>query len=776
MEGKEPENTYDRVFQSFTNRGPNKRKIKPVETQLIQFAFGDSDSEDDEDFEIPNDDHDAESEASDVSHTLEESRNEQESSDSEQASSDENEQIKEAVTVDDLISTAKSSEPDTTSKQFDSLVKETNSNEDNESKSSKQDIMICGICLESESTEEDEVVACDGCGITVHEGCYGDIDDVEDDKSDSDAPTEPWFCDACKAGVEPSCELCPVKGGIFKQTDTGRWAHLVCALYTPGVGFRDIEKLQTIVLEDVPHSKWGLKQCMLCEDDQFSRTGICIDCDAGLCKTFFHVTCAQRNGLLSECPNAGEADENMADPLYAHCKLHTDKRIMKKRIWSYLTFQSNVKDFKPCDDSDEKERIEASLKKAKKEYREFRNKQAPPKIPIDKSPRLLSTCPEACKQLLKKAELLGYATNAHYNTAANKKQSHFHPMLSVEFVNHFYNREKWLKEAETTQGSLQDSINKLESELKILKDSCRDNPQQQKVKAKKETLNIELRNLHSALELIAGKKLALPSVLKPKKAQVQDTSQKLMDKIFLTCATCHKSHDQHLIVECDACHNYYHLGCVDPPLTSVPKKSANYIWQCMECDSSEEEEEEEEEKPAASDDDNSTPKRRPQRASTAPKKFTPSKSPDEKEQDKGKSKRGRKRKNGSRKSEVSSAKKTKVAQNDASSPEVKGGETRGRGRPRSKSTPVKVEEKQEKCSVCKESGSLSKMVKCDECLNNYHFQCLDPPVKKNPKHKGYLWICTNCDEASESEDSSDRSVDINTKKKEDNPEAKSGNE
>jgi len=38
----------------------------------------------------------------------------------------------------------------------------------------------------------------------------------------------------------------------------------------------------------------------LCEDARFARTGVCISCDAGMCRSFFHVTCAQREGLLSE--------------------------------------------------------------------------------------------------------------------------------------------------------------------------------------------------------------------------------------------------------------------------------------------------------------------------------------------------------------------------------------------------------------------------------------------------------------------------------------------
>ncbi|PIK60228.1 putative PHD finger protein 14 [Apostichopus japonicus] len=47
------------------------------------------------------------------------------------------------------------------------------------------------------------------------------------------------------------CELCPNLGGIFKETDAGRWVHIVCALYIPGVAFGDVEKLRWITLSEM---------------------------------------------------------------------------------------------------------------------------------------------------------------------------------------------------------------------------------------------------------------------------------------------------------------------------------------------------------------------------------------------------------------------------------------------------------------------------------------------------------------------------------------------
>ena len=60
------------------------------------------------------------------------------------------------------------------------------------------------------NSDEDEIIECDGCGILVHEGCYGTIeDDSRSVHSDlSTESTEPWFCDACKAGITQPVSTC----------------------------------------------------------------------------------------------------------------------------------------------------------------------------------------------------------------------------------------------------------------------------------------------------------------------------------------------------------------------------------------------------------------------------------------------------------------------------------------------------------------------------------------------------------------------------------------
>lgn len=130
---------------------------------------------------------------------------------------------------------------------------------------------ICSVCLGEKSGEHDEIIECDSCGISVHESCYGVGGQESGEEADdqckasihseiSSESTEPWFCEPCRRSVRnPICELCPNLGGIFKQTDTGRWIHMVCALYTRGVTFENIENLTNVSLFEINYAFYGSK-------------------------------------------------------------------------------------------------------------------------------------------------------------------------------------------------------------------------------------------------------------------------------------------------------------------------------------------------------------------------------------------------------------------------------------------------------------------------------------------------------------------------------------
>lgn len=49
------------------------------------------------------------------------------------------------------------------------------------------------------------------------------------------------------------------------------------------------------------------------------------------------------------------------------------------------------------------------------------------------------------------------------------------------------------------------------------------------------------------------------------------------------------------------------------------------------------------------------------------------------------------------------------------------------------------------CDKCCIDGTNTNLVRCDECRKCFHFHCLEPPLKKTPKKRGYSWHCADCD-------------------------------
>ncbi|XP_028394581.1 PHD finger protein 14-like [Dendronephthya gigantea] len=748
-----------KFLNSILKRGPNKRRIKPAENNdLLQLAlcYEDGSEDDDEDFQMGSDDEDdgswSEAESDEEKHNVSQDPTKSKQPDagtqqtgSQQTNNDENDDEDDTSDedegssgspsdkprkVEDMMEQLKETKPNSEAKTPQKMVQ----NKTLEFKDSLK-VLICGICLEDNSDEDDEIVECDNCGISVHESCFG-IDTGDDansnDSSDSESSTEPWFCDACKSGITPECELCPNLDGIFKETLRGQWVHLVCALYTPGITFDIPEKLEGVVLIDMPASKWGAKECNLCEDPSLSRTGVCIGCDAGLCKTFFHASCAQKKGLLSELPE--EDDEDVADPLYAHCKLHLDKSIAKKKRQAYLTYVSNVRKFKQIDvDMNHKSRVEESLQVAREVYRKQREERTPPPAPREKVARSILSCPSVFRHLLKKAELLGFVSHQSGLTNMRRKW-HIPAALTVGFVNYFYERGNRMKNMKTRLEESTSNNKKLQEEERTLRLKYEQLSQSTKeVTSQRETIENKCFELHDLLCQLAGKidlqEIELPDILKEFKSKKDDVQPKEELKLSV-CSKCEKSDNQHLMVDCDTCHSYYHLACVDPPLTRMPKKSSTLLWQCTECDSSSSEDEDNKVDP---NDNTSLLESRQKRNIKEPTKFTPGRDPDKKKK--------RTYKRTKKQATTNPVKYRKVE----------------KPRPR-KARAVynkrKPDDVRSTCETCGKAGDNSNLVRCDECKNCFHFGCLDPPTKTNPKPKGYSWYCTDCDDTPE-EDSED---------------------
>lgn len=598
------------LYKAMYQRDPQKRRVKPVDHHLLQIDFGLSDSDSDSDFEVKGD-HESDSGGSRGGEDAGSSDDDQDGGsddDSDDDDSDESSNLDRAssgseneqnLTVEQLIARAEGGKgrnysPSAQNRSADKIK-----------------ILICCVCLGEVSEDTDEIVECDMCAVPVHEGCYGENQSDTDSASSTQtaSSTEPWFCDPCKGGVlNPTCELCPNIGGAFKETDAGRWVHVVCALYVPGVAFADVAKLRWVTLSEMAPAKWGAKACSCCEDERFSQTGVCIGCDAGMCRNFFHVTCAQRQGLLSEA----SPDEEIADPFYAYCKLHVEKSMRRRKRQNWLAIQSNKKQAYSINQrlAALPDRVHAKFLRYQDKYKASRRLKPDPWVPPEKVPRALTTSASACRRLMRKAELMGFTLDSMRAANSRHKTSHQHvsrkwhipPAFSAEFVNYCIDRDDRMNGLKSRLNDLMkqsDRLQSIESQLRRKYDKLSGQVSELRSAQNESRSNVE--GIWKALSTVAGKKLKLPQVLSPPRIRKPPTKKEEREEIksptvIRLCGICEQSHDQHLLVHCDICKKHYHMGCLDPPLTRLPKKSAFSVWQCSECVSSSSDESEDEDK------------------------------------------------------------------------------------------------------------------------------------------------------------------------------------
>uniref|UniRef100_A0A3Q3WGQ0 MLLT10 histone lysine methyltransferase DOT1L cofactor n=1 Tax=Mola mola TaxID=94237 RepID=A0A3Q3WGQ0_MOLML len=183
----------------------------------------------------------------------------------------------------------------------------------------------CCVCSDERGWAENPLVYCDGhgCSVAVHQACYGIVQ----------VPTGPWFCRKCESqerAARVRCELCPHKDGALKRTDSGGWAHVVCALYIPEVQFANVLTMEPIILQYVPHERY-IKTCYICEDhgrESKASCGACMTCNRQGCRQAFHVTCAQMAGLL--CEEEGPGADNVK--YCGYCKHHYNKMVRLESV------------------------------------------------------------------------------------------------------------------------------------------------------------------------------------------------------------------------------------------------------------------------------------------------------------------------------------------------------------------------------------------------------------------------------------------------------------
>ena len=179
-------------------------------------------------------------------------------------------------------------------------------------------------------------------------------------------------------------------------------------IYIPQISFFDPDRITRATLFELNYQSWGKRSCMLCKDIKYARTGLCIECDAGMCRQYFHVTCAQEAGLLSE-PSAEDSDQ-----FFGHCKAHSDKELIKKRKANWLSHQLNYRQREATIEAERleegREGKETPSQRNSRKLKRCRDKWVSARegeswVPTQKMPRLLLTSSKAIGKFQRKAEL-----------------------------------------------------------------------------------------------------------------------------------------------------------------------------------------------------------------------------------------------------------------------------------------------------------------------------------------------------------------------------------
>ena len=143
-----------------------------------------------------------------------------------------------------------------------------------------QEEIVCAVCGEGHSDDDNKIVFCDHCDLAVHQCCYG-VEHI---------PAGSWLCRLCEYGKDCNkvrCALCGHGGGAFKPTTAGDWAHIQCGIWLPDVSFTHPDRLENIDYSLMAPARRTLK-CTICQQ---KKAGPCVQCPVGKCHISFHPWC-----------------------------------------------------------------------------------------------------------------------------------------------------------------------------------------------------------------------------------------------------------------------------------------------------------------------------------------------------------------------------------------------------------------------------------------------------------------------------------------------------
>ncbi|CAF3700292.1 unnamed protein product [Adineta steineri] len=460
---------------------------------------------------------------------------------------------------------------------------ENNSNDESITKPLIAETKICSICLLSGSTDDnDPIVYCDRCGVIVHESCYN-ADTLDDKSSDSSSPSEYWFCTPCLAHVDdPTCALCPTKDrcNAFWPTLESTWIHVVCALGVPGILYYDELYYTPVDLSNISSQKFGNKPCHICE----SRSGVTVSCDAGLCPNAFHLSCANKNGLLQI---RGELSKIECE---LYCVTHqsisgTYKTV--QRNYTICEVQQKQLDHRDQLTEDSLQTLTNYWSIYKKRSETFPRLPKPSKTHIARS---LMVDPVALKSFFDKAQRL--RPNQLTTLPNNLDLTSTDTNALLAFT---------ANEEELTQ--IRERITDAETKLNQLESSSID----KQLKEEHKKLETELKKEYETLSSLTDRYNEYIELFKLYNCQLKDdtTNQLLnikspqLSSTITTetdcCSVCKQTDQSNQMIKCCQCHLAFHGDCLTPPmpaktLSVMLSASKKYDWQCASCVNAQQEE------------------------------------------------------------------------------------------------------------------------------------------------------------------------------------------
>ena len=193
----------------------------------------------------------------------------------------------------------------------------------------------CSVCYGKEESN-DPIVSCTGCGLKVHESCYGELDDSGGE--------DQWLCEPCRLNAPTSlrrCVLCSnTDDRAYKQT-TGltpdgtkstyhptlltsltRFVHVSCAFHHPPPTFAEgVNEWNSPVVNTamVDRRRFSLR-CLYCNS---VPSAACLQCNYAKCTRAYCVPCGLRHGVKFETRLDPEVDdEEDSAQHFSFCTVH----------------------------------------------------------------------------------------------------------------------------------------------------------------------------------------------------------------------------------------------------------------------------------------------------------------------------------------------------------------------------------------------------------------------------------------------------------------------